>query len=361
MKFLVPLALLLCLFLPVGTSLMAQGDSINAPELPPNAEVPHAYFSLGDHRELPFKLIADENIQQGYRYDFNFEPHWKGSQVFARFSGMPGGYTLLINQFKLSTVKDGRTPVAFNITPFLSHNSNSLELVFDSTTPRPPDRFSESTLCFREPVHIRDMEISTYTLPEDESTLLRIQLFLHSYQTGGKLNRTIAMTIADSSGQTVFRAKKVLNAPLAFRQESEFSFEGTLANPIPWGPAHPHLYQVQLHLVEHGMMRGELLESTFGIRTAVWADSLLILNGDTIVPAIAEPGQVKKIAAMEDEDILALFDKNNYNAMISDTLLPVRIMNLFDQNGILVLRKQKHFGTSSFRQDRNRPSVISIE
>ena len=90
------------LFLLAQTSLMTQDDSIYHPVPPANAEPTHIYFTLGDNREVPFILKANEKMENNYRYDFVFEPHWKVSQVFVRLSGMPGPYHFQINHFILS-------------------------------------------------------------------------------------------------------------------------------------------------------------------------------------------------------------------------------------------------------------------
>lgn len=327
-----------------------------------NAEPAHANFSLGDDNSSPLKLNIVEESEMNYQSAFHFEPEWTGKQVFASFTGIHVPFHLKINGFKYGMGDGKRNPLEFNITPFLIQGVNLIELDVDSAVDRIPDQaFKYSTLLIRDPVHIRDLEVSTYFQTETPQCLVRIHLFIQGYLQEQNRGRNLTLNILDPEGVTINTHEQTLNFPLAFRQEVEFTFDQNIENPMLWSPGHPHLYMLQITMIEEGKTEGESISSYFGIRNITLVDSVLLINEDTIVPIIADQAVVNEIENQSDDALLYLFKKRGANGIVTSHHLSPRVLDLFDRKGIAVLKKQEERDSKRDRPDLNRPSLIWIE
>jgi beta-galactosidase/beta-glucuronidase len=329
MKQLIPILLLT--FILADPMLMAQ--------TPPNAEPPHQDYSLGQQREQPILLSESQEDLHALLYDFKRDKQWKSSQVFLRLSAMPAPYHFRINHFLFSTVSDASLPVEFNITPFLREENNRVELQFDSTmTGQEAMQCSSGALVIRESLHVRDIRVSTHHTKKTSESMVRVQVFLQSFVERDKRHRTLTMTISDSAENKVFSDRQSMDFPLAYRQETEFSFDHSMEDPILWSPDHPYLYQVEIQLLEKGMFLGELLETSFGICTASYQDSTLLINGDTIVPLKVGNEVLSQLRCMDELQRTELLENQSFNTICSPGPLPEDFLSFCDRKGIIVLQ-----------------------
>lgn len=315
--------------------LMAQQDSTgNA-----NAEPPHQHYCLEQQRELPIVLSVSQEDLHAIHCDLKRDHKWENSQVFLKLSAMPGPYEFRINHFLFSKVSDASLPVEFNITPFLREENNRVELQFDSTmTGIQAMHCASGALVIREALHVRDIRVSAHPGRMSSETMVRTQVFLQSYVQRGLRLRTLYMAIRDSSGAQVFSDQRMLDFPLAYRQETEFSFDHHMENPILWSPARPNLYRLGLHLLEKGQFLGEMLETSFGLCTTSYLDSTLVINGDTIVPLLADEEILSQMKCMDELQRTELLEKQSFNALYSPGPLTEDLLNFCDRKGIIVLQ-----------------------
>jgi hypothetical protein len=61
---------------------------------------------------------------------------------------------------------------------------------------------------------------------------------------------------------------------------------------------------------------------------------------------------------MSDREILELMEEENTRVVRCDQPLPGRILELFDREGIILLRDPGRVNKEKFRSELNRPSVI---
>ncbi|MCK5135027.1 MAG: hypothetical protein KAR19_04505 [Bacteroidales bacterium] len=349
-----------CIIFLLPFTLNGQQESVEPPFVT-NAEPSHAHFLVGNGREINMPLNRDESGQMTSHHDFQFLPEWKGKQLFIRLSGMQSPFHLWINSFKYGSGEGLGIPVEFNVTPFLNPEKNTLRVELQPTDSQRDQDAHQISMIVRNPVHVRDFLVTDYTQAGSPETLVRVHLFIKSYLTEQNRGRILTMTISDPSGETICDQTRVLDFPMAFRQEVEVIFDQTISDPRHWSPHHPELYHLQLQLVEKGRTQGELVSSNFGIRNIVFNDSVLIINTDTIVPAIADKSVLNQFTSLTDEEILSLFEEKDYNAVQANEILPARVIELFDRQGILVLKKQEGRDPSRDRRDMNRPCVVWIE
>lgn len=327
-----------------------------------NAEPAHAHYRLGDESTFPFTLNRTESEEGNYQYGFRFQTGWTGKQVFVRVSGIDAPFHLKINGFEYGFGNGPGTPFEYNITPFLKQELNEIQLYFDK-----PDEniFGNSLdggmLIIREPVHVRDLEVTSYFQSETPNTLIRIHLFIQSYLSAQNKGRNLTLTLSDPEGETIFTERKRIDFPLAFRQEVEFIFDQNIENPQLWSPDHPHLYHLQISMVEDGNREGDLVSVTFGIRYTAYQDSVLLINRDTIHPVIVQEALFSTLADRSDEEILRLFKEMGTNAVQTSHYLPARILDLFDRMGIVVLKKRENQNPRLGRSEVNHPSIVWME
>ena len=327
-----------------------------------NAEPAHAQYRLGDESTLLVKLNRTKSNEGNYHYGFRFQSVWTGKQVFVRVSGITAPFHLKINGFEYGLGDGPGAPLEYNITPFLKQELNEIQLNFDKADQNTfGNSFDGGMLIIREPVHVRDLEVTSYFQSETPNTLVRIHLFIQSYLSEQNKGRILMLNLSDPEGDTIFTHKKRIDFPLAFRQEVEFTFDQNIENPQLWSPDQPHLYHLQITMVEDGNREGELVSATFGIRSATFQDSVLVINRDTIRPVIAHDSLFSPVADQPDDEILHLFNEMGANALQTNRYLPSRILDLFDRKGIVVLKYREDQDPNQDRSDVNHPSIVWIE
>ena len=327
-----------------------------------NNEPGHAFYLVEPEREMAIQMDLDDPGKAAYKSEFSFHPGWSGKQVFLRFSGIEASFDLWINSFKFGTAQGRGLPVEFNITPMLNQDLNRLVVGFQSVDDLPADQSCISVLLIaRDPVHVRDLEVTDYSQYGSNESLVRIHLWIKSYLTDRNKGRTLNVKINTSSGETIGHVTKEVDFPISFRQEIEVIFDEILQDPKVWTPSNPELYQLEIDLIEIGEQKGEMIRSKFGIGDVHMADSILVFNGDTLIPVIAEAAVSDQLCYWADKEILEIIEEKGYNVFLSEQPLPVRVLELFDRTGIVVLRDPEKCPRKEFRSEINRPSVVWME
>ncbi len=111
------------------------------------------------------------NTVNAYRRQFTVPRDWAGRRVFLTFDGVNSFFYLWINGQKVGLGKDSRTPVEFDITPYLAPGENLLAVenfrwcdgsyLEDQDMWRMSGIFRDVYLWSPPNVHIRDLEVKT--------------------------------------------------------------------------------------------------------------------------------------------------------------------------------------------------------
>lgn len=325
-----------------------------------NAEPSHAYYSLGEGKEIILNGINDDTRHRT-GYEFQFRNEWSGKQLFASLSGINTPFQFHINGFHFGNGKGDQRGLEFNITPFLDPGTNRVDLIFSQPIPS-DSSCPQTTLISRETIHVRDVQVTSFSQSGSPETLIRVHLFIRSYLTKTiNSERTLNLEISDSAGEIIFYDERDLNLPLAYGQEIEMIFDHTVPAPKLWSPHQPDLYELNLSLYTKGVTDFDIVKNWFGIRSIDYQDSLMIINSDSIVPVIFDPGQIEGFCRRTDSEILQVLREGNYNVILTNDYLPARLMNLFDQSGIVILIRKNESEETPDRAFINRPSVVWIE
>ncbi|MCK4747904.1 MAG: hypothetical protein KAT15_12730 [Bacteroidales bacterium] len=329
-----------------------------------NQEPPHACFHLDQEREIPIPLLQKKMETNRFIHDFSTGEEWAGKQVFVKIPGMRFPYKVRINGFVFGSDPGTGLPAEFNITPLLKEETNAIELEPDLTGPEadpaPCVQCKGVTLVIRDNIHVRDLVVSSYQGYGTTETLVRFHLFIKSYLTEKNRGRNIRLLVTDPEGNPVISETQALGAPLTFGQETEMIMDNLLTEPIPWSPLHPRLYRLEIQLSETGKKEFESLTTAFGFRTAVVADSVIMVNGDTLHPVFALPDLASSLSSLTETEIVNLIEDKVFNAIRTNEPLPCNLVNLFDRSGVLVIREKENPGIRADRSHVNSPSIIRV-
>ena len=111
------------------------------------------------------------NTVNSYRRTFDLPRDWSGRRVFLTFDGVNSFFTVWINGQKVGMGKDSRTPVEFDVTPYLKPGQNLVAVenfrwcdgsyLEDQDFWRLSGIFRDVYLWSPAAVHVRDFEVKT--------------------------------------------------------------------------------------------------------------------------------------------------------------------------------------------------------
>jgi beta-galactosidase/beta-glucuronidase len=275
------------------------------------------HFGLGLEKRIvvPFPYqseasgINDKSVHENVWYARNFEiPHeWRGQNVLLHFGAVDYRSILWINGQEVGHNQGGHVPFQFNISPYLSHETNRLTLrVEDRQNPRQP-RGKQSTTGHPHdidyycttgiwqtvwlepvpPIRIEDIKINTSA----RESLIEINVLLHAPAARWRLEAE-----ALEGGMVVARTQEETTAATA-----------QLRLEIPeaklWSPASPHLYDLRIRLSDGDHLLDEVISYT-GLRDVELREGRVWLNGkQTFLAMVLDQGYWPEsyLAAPSDE------------------------------------------------------------
>jgi beta-galactosidase len=340
--------------------LLIQGGRIFSQD---SGEPARSCYRLEGDRVLPLPFRKSNAV--GNVFCARFEPGeaWKGKQVFLNLPVMGSPNTLKINDFSFPRSEGGSPAREFNITPFLKKSGNRIDIGMEG--PEVDSAWisgcGEAFLMVREGIHVRDVEVSTYFSRARPGTLVRVRLWVKSYMPGKSGNLDLDLEVQGPDGNTEFSGSLHLSSPLSFGQETEMLLDGTVADPRPWSPMDPALYRLEIRQAGSDTLCSEVLSTRFGIRDLALSDSLLVSAADTICLALAEEELTDALLAASREEALRLLAGKKFNAISTSSPVPCFLMELFEEEGLIVIRPERVRGSSADRAHVNSPALIYAE
>ncbi len=264
--------------------------------------------------KLPWHNFDDKTYEfvSTYRRRFKTPPEAQGRRVFVDFEGAMTASTVWINGVSLGEYKGGFTPFSFELTPHLNASGDNVLVVQLDSTERndiPPFGYQIDYLTFggiyREVslrivpatyidnifAHARDVLSGKPALDVDcflagaPSSSLSIEIELRDGdRTVAKTSRAVTHTNAEDPNAS---ANPTTSAPVYSSPETKtdparqtIPLEG-LDNIKLWDLDTPHLYTVQVRLLESGRVVDEDARR-IGFREAVFTPGGFSLNGKII-------------------------------------------------------------------------------
>lgn len=336
--------------LPPGTGLLAQE----------NQELRHAGFTVDSSRVTILSLRPTDGSGSQYMASFRQDAIVEGAQIFLRIPGQKHPYNLTINGFKCGSDTGGPNACEYRITPFLQ-DENLLLLEFESSIGVGQCLYcnDEVKMIRREAIHIRDLLVSQFNSMQEEA-LVRLHLYLKSYRKRSQESRILDVKIRDPRGNEVHREKITLSSLPAYGQETELFLDQIIASPLLWSPAEPLLYTAELTLSAPGSIR----ESTllyFGMRNALFADSLVIINSDSISLSFPPDGWYGDFFNSSEKQKATMLETASFNAFPAGICLSECLLPFMERKGLLLLRRKSVLAPETHRPFLNSPSVVWVD
>ncbi|MCU4157212.1 DUF4981 domain-containing protein [Carboxylicivirga sp. A043] len=270
----------------------------------------------------PF-VPVDHNPVGSYKRQFKIPQSWDGKQVIIHFGAVNSAMYLWINGQKVGYGEGSKTPMEFDITPYLKKGENDLAVELyrfcSGSYLEDQDMWKMSGierdvyLVARTPNHIRDFFVHAGLTNNYSDGTLKVEVELQranneKLQVGFELLE--GKTVMASARQTLKGSQK--NVTLALDQP--------ISTIKAWTAETPNLYDLRITLYD---AKKNVLESTIrriGFRTSEIKDRQLLVNGQPVTirgvnrhehhavngNVLTEEDMIKDIRLMQEHNINAV-------------------------------------------------------
>ncbi|MFV0590792.1 MAG: glycoside hydrolase family 2 TIM barrel-domain containing protein [Draconibacterium sp.] len=230
------------------------------------------------HKKNPPLITDDYNPVGSYKRTFEIPANWKNKQVIAHFGAAGASLSLWVNEQYVGYSEDSKTPMEFDITPFLKPGKNTMAVeIFrwcDGSYLEDQDfwRLSGITrdvyLVARGNQALKDFRIGSNLDDSYKNGLFSLNVDLVN---DGEL--TVDATLSDNG--------KVIRELSATTTETNVKFEAEIENVKQWSAEIPNLYEVMITLKnKKGVI--EVIRQEVGFRRVEIKDGILLVNGQYV-------------------------------------------------------------------------------
>jgi beta-galactosidase len=276
----------------------------------------------------PFVPEEDpNNTINSYRRTFELPKDWSGRRVLVTFDGVNSMFYLWVNGEKVGMGKDSRTPVEFDITPFVKPGQNLMAVenfrwcdgsyLEDQDFWRLSGIFRDVYLWSPPDLHIRDFEVETGLDAAYQNAEFSLRVIVQNAGQGAAVAK-VEGALLDPSGGQAGGANLTLRVTPGSESEAEIST--SIRNPLKWTAETPNLYKLLLTLKDSSEKVLEVIPVNVGFRKVEIKDGDLLVNGQRILvkgvnrhETDPDRGQAITIDSMV-EDILVM-KRHNINAV----------------------------------------------
>ncbi len=314
-----------------------------------------------------------------YRKVFDVPGDWDGQRIALEFDGVMRDAHVWLNGSFIGSHYSGYTGFALDITEFLRYGDEGRNVVLvrcDTTSTEAwwaegGGIYRHVRLVATSPVRIARHGVFVHTLFLDpERAVVRVHTDVENDQSSAVERVVVEHQVVSPPLHTL--ARVVEAERLAGFGSTTVSQDLELAEPSPWSPSSPVLYELETRLVV-GDEVTDAVVTTFGVRTVEYGPDGLVLNGapltikgtcnhqDFAGVGIALPDRVHEYKIAELQEL-------GCNAYRSAHHPPApEILDACDRHGLLVLDENRRLEsndegladlTELIRRDRNHPSVF---
>jgi len=273
------------------------------PTIPVPANVEMQGYGIPNYVNIPYPwpkpwrppFVPEDdpnNTVNSYRRTFTVPKNWSGRRVLLTFDGVNSFCQVWVNGQKVGMGKDSRTPVGFDITPFLGPGENLLAVenfrwcdgsyLEDQDFWRMSGIFRDVYLCSPPEVHIRDFEVKTELDAQYCDAALSVSLEITNYARESRAVSFEAKLLAPDR-----REVKGFDGPQESRIEAGGKSSATISarvpNPFKWMAETPRLYKLLLTLKDDRNRVLEVIPVNVGFRKVEIKDGNLLVNGQRIL------------------------------------------------------------------------------
>ncbi|HRT90070.1 MAG TPA: glycoside hydrolase family 2 TIM barrel-domain containing protein [Bacteroidales bacterium] len=232
----------------------------------------------------PPRIPHDMNTVGSYKRTFTIPSSWTGKEIFLHFGAVSSFFYVWVNEKYVGFGKDSKTPVEFDITPYIRKGKNLLAVEVY--------RWSDGS-------YLEDQDF--WRLSGIQRTVFlhaRPKTYIRDFYAVGGLDSTYTTGIFDLSVEVAHKEKENADVSLAislFDGEQKIyeestglvthdgsagvSFKSTLPEIKKWSAETPNLYTLIINLKDKNGRTLESTSSKIGFRTVEIKNSQLLVNG----------------------------------------------------------------------------------
>ena len=250
----------------------------------------------------PPKVPHDYNPVGSYRRDFEIPGNWANREIFLHFGAVKSFCYVYLNGQRIGMGKDAKTPIEFNITPYLRPGKNTLGVeVFrwsDGSYLECQDMWRMSGInrdvyLYSTPkTRIRDFFVTGELFSNYRHGILKVDVIISSkgINPPPDLDRpflqpvyTLDIALYQSKGSKTPELTETLEFNPNDLKEDTLFLEKFIPDPRQWSAEIPNLYHLVLTLKDES---GNILESAgcrMGFRSSEVKNGQFLVNGKPVL------------------------------------------------------------------------------
>ncbi|HTJ00206.1 MAG TPA: glycoside hydrolase family 2 TIM barrel-domain containing protein [Dongiaceae bacterium] len=231
------------------------------------------------------------NTVNSYRRTFEVPSNWAGRRVFVTFDGVNSFFQLWVNGQKVGLGKDSRTPVEFDLTPYVKPGKNLIAVenfrwcdgsyLEDQDMWRLSGIFRDVYLWSAPDLHMRDVQVNTDLDAQYRDATLRVAVQLRNY-AAAEAPAQVQAELLDARGRRV-QAPFSQTVTVAADGTAALNLSAPVTDPHKWSAETPYLYQLLLTLKNSAGKTLEVVPIHVGFRQVEIKDGDLLVNGQRIL------------------------------------------------------------------------------
>ena len=286
--------------------------------------------------QMPFTneppKVPEENPTGVYRKIFTLPKDWENRRTVIHFGGVESVFFLFCNGNKVGFGKDSRTPVEFDLTPWIVKGKNHLSIVVirwsDGSFLEDQDHWWMAGP--HRSVYLRS---TAHTFLEDIFTVGKLNMNLNEgslkvdvrviFSDISELGWKVGINLLDPHGRSVFRSMLLEEVPQAKQTRKNIGnlvrFSEKVKSPKLWSSEIPNLYKMLLCLFDPSGKEIEWTSFRIGFREVEIKDKELLINGQPVliqgVNRHEHDSQTGKTVSRESMlNDIRLMKQHNFNA-----------------------------------------------
>jgi beta-galactosidase len=297
-----------------------------------------------------YTTFAERNPVSSYRRSFTLPADWKDRRTHLVFNGVASAFYVWINGQKVGYSEDSRTPVEFDITPFLHEGANIVaaevyrfsdgSYLEDQDFWRMSGIFRDVYLWSSAPLDLRDFEAKASLAADFSNGTLSVLAEASNSNTADQAF-VIDASVLDSAGKELASSKARGLAPARGSSSCTLDFPPLAVQP--WSPEAPALYSLLLTLKDSSGKVLACYSTKIGFRTVRIRNGNMLVNGQPVLIKGVNrhdhnPVNGQYIREVDMRDDLDAMKRLNINAIrTSHYPNDPRFLELCDEYGFYVI------------------------
>ena len=355
--------------------------------------VPHDFVSEGEYTrksgdggmtDIPEMESIDSRLEAGgsleggvawYRRHFTLDKAVEGKRVYLVLDGVYRDCTVYLNEYLIGSQRDGYTAFCFDVTDFVSYDTENLLAVRVDARGREGwwyeggGIYRPVYLDIRETVAAEPDGVFAAAVPHEDGARVEVRTEVRNREMADA--DVLVKSIIRADGEDI--AEICAQGTVPMWETAALCGSAEIENAHLWSLDDPYLYTLVTRIYSAGKLTDER-ETRFGVREIRFdADRGFFLNGEHI--------KIQGVCAHHDhagcgigmpesvqEYRIDMLKKTGANAFRSAHYpLSEELLNICDRKGMLVFDEVRHMSSSEndlaalrmmVRRGRNHPSVI---